>query len=143
MLAVFLMLVALGYSEAQEKKAYKVSCIGFYNLENLFDTLPGPNDVEFTPDGPNKWNSERYYHKLNNMAEVIAQIGDEMFPGGPAVLGVSEIENRLVQDDLGRVHVNPPRSTRTSARGREALRDRGCAWRQRGARPTRRREPAI
>ena len=84
-LAVFLMLVALGYSEAQEKKAYKVSCIGFYNLENLFDTLPGPNDVEFTPDGPNKWNSERYYHKLNNMAEVIAQIGDEMFPGGPAV----------------------------------------------------------
>ena len=104
-LAVFLMLVALGYSEAQEKKAYKVSCIGFYNLENLFDTLPGPNDVEFTPDGPNKWNSERYYHKLNNMAEVIAQIGDEMFPGGPAVLGVSEIENRSVLDDL----VNTPR----------------------------------
>lgn len=89
-----------GISEAQEKKLYSVSSIGFYNLENLFDTIPGPNDTEFTPDGSNKYNSERYWHKVNNMAEVIAQIGTEMFPGGPAILGVCEIENRSVLDDL-------------------------------------------
>lgn len=99
LLAITFILI-YGISEAQEKKLYSVSCIGFYNLENLFDTIPGPNDTEFTPDGSNKYNSERYWHKVNNMAEVIAQIGTEMFPGGPAILGVCEIENRSVLDDL-------------------------------------------
>jgi hypothetical protein len=86
----------------QEKKQYKVACIGFYNLENLFDTLdtPGVNDYEFTPNGPNNWNSAKYQKKLSNMAEVIAQIGKEMFPTGPAILGVCEVENRLVLNDL-------------------------------------------
>ncbi|HPD96357.1 MAG: endonuclease/exonuclease/phosphatase family protein [Bacteroidales bacterium] len=91
--------------KAQEKKAYNVTCIGFYNLENLFDTIPGPNDTEFTPEGVNHWTSQRYYHKLNHMAEVISQIGDELFPGGPAILGVSEVENRSVLEDL----VNMPK----------------------------------
>ncbi|MGE0076844.1 MAG: endonuclease/exonuclease/phosphatase family protein [Bacteroidales bacterium] len=89
-----------GISGAQEKKMYNVSCIGFYNLENLFDTIPGPNDTEFTPDGANKYTSERYWHKINHMADVISQIGTEMFPGGPAILGISEIENRAVVEDL-------------------------------------------
>jgi len=90
----------IGVVNAQEKKQYKVSSIGFYNLENLFDTIPGPNDTEFTPEGANKFTSERYWHKQNNMAEVISQIGTEMFPGGPAILGVCEIENRSVLEDL-------------------------------------------
>ena len=31
--------------------------IGFYNLENLFDTYheEGKNDYEFLPDGANEW----------------------------------------------------------------------------------------
>lgn len=90
----------VGSLQAQEKKLYKVNCIGFYNLENLFDTIPGPNDTEFTPEGSNKFTSERYWHKVNNMAEVVSQIGSEMFPGGPAILGVCEIENRSVLEDL-------------------------------------------
>jgi len=85
---------------AQDKKLYKVSCIGFYNLENLFDTIPGPNDTEFTPEGINHFTSSRYWHKMNNMADVISQIGNEMFPGGPVILGVCEIENRTVLEDL-------------------------------------------
>ena len=74
--------------------------IGFYNLENLFDTIndPNKNDEEFLPDGKNQWNSEKYHIKLKNMADVISLIGAEY--GGFAVLGVSEIENKLVLEDL-------------------------------------------
>ncbi|WP_220429203.1 endonuclease/exonuclease/phosphatase family protein [Tenuifilum thalassicum] len=87
------------------KEQYKVSCIGFYNLENLFDTIPGENDTEFTPNGRNKFTSERYWHKINHMSEVISQIGSEIFPGGPAILGICEVENRSVVEDL----VNSPK----------------------------------
>lgn len=90
---------------AQGKKQYKVGCIAFYNQENLFDTIPGDNDKEFTPDGLNKWNTEKYKLKLDHMSDVISQIGAEMFPGGPAVIGISEVENRSVVEDL----VNTPR----------------------------------
>jgi len=86
---------------AQEKKA-KVATIGFYNLENLFDTIDDPkiNDEEFLPQGPNAWNSARYYHKLHNMASVISQIGTEYAKEGPVIMGLSEVENRSVVEDL-------------------------------------------
>jgi hypothetical protein len=92
---------------AQNKKQYKVGCIAFYNIENLFDTIntPGVSDFEFTPEGPNKWNSEKYIKKLENMSEVISQIGSELFPGGPAILGLCEIENKEVIEDL----INTPK----------------------------------
>ncbi len=85
-----------------QKKQYKVACIGFYNLENLFDTIDSPDtyDYEFLPSGKKVWNTERYIKKLNKMADVISQIGDEVVQGGPHILGVSEIENRLVLEDL-------------------------------------------
>ncbi len=85
-----------------QKKQYKVACIGFYNLENLFDTIDSPDtyDYEFLPSGKKVWNTERYIKKLNKMADVISQIGDEVVKGGPHILGVSEIENRLVLEDL-------------------------------------------
>lgn len=85
-----------------EKKEFVTSVIAFYNLENLFDTIdtPGVNDLEFTPEGPNRWNSAKYFEKLENMASVIEKIGQELNPDGPAILGVSEIENRQVLVDL-------------------------------------------
>ncbi|MCD4665938.1 MAG: endonuclease/exonuclease/phosphatase family protein, partial [Bacteroidales bacterium] len=88
---------------SQEKKNFNVIAIGFYNLENLFDTI---NDVElliseeFTPDGPKQWTTERYHEKLGNMAKVISQIATDVTTDGIAVLGVSEIENRGVLEDL-------------------------------------------
>jgi hypothetical protein len=81
----------------------KAGLIAFYNLENLFDTLDTPDvfDEEFTPEGPNKWTGNRYKEKLNNMAQAISRIGEEEgWNGGPAILGVSEIENRSVLEDL-------------------------------------------
>jgi hypothetical protein len=91
--------------DAQDKKQYKVGCIAFYNLENIFDTIPGDNDTEFSPNGSNKWDTKKYLKKMENMSTVISQIGDEMFPGGPAILGICEIENRSVVEDL----INTPK----------------------------------
>jgi len=89
----------------EENKNYLVTCVGFYNLENLFDTLTDPDtnkilQDEFTPKGKNKWTSERYNEKLNNMAKVISELGVEVTPDGAAILGVSEIENKTVLEDL-------------------------------------------
>ncbi len=86
---------------SQETK-YKVGCIGFYNLENLFDTENDPNieDEEFLPGGGNVWTEEKYAEKLGNMAGVIAKMGADITGSGPAILGVCEIENRKVLEDL-------------------------------------------
>ena len=87
-------------------KSYEVACVGFYNLENLFDTIVDPDtnkilQEDFTPKSSKQWNSKKYYSKLDNMAEVISQIGvSKSVPQGAAVLGVCEIENKLVLDDL-------------------------------------------
>jgi hypothetical protein len=71
----------------------------FYNVENLFDTTddPGPGDDEFTPDGKSTWTNERYDHKLHQLAEAIGMAGEEL----PLMIGLSEVENRKVVEDLG------------------------------------------
>ena len=80
------------------QKPYKVV---FYNLENLFDTIndPNKNDEEYLPEGARKWTTYRYNQKQENMSRVLFDIAaeDRNFP---TVIGVSEIENRLVLEDL-------------------------------------------
>lgn len=75
--------------------------IGFYNLENLFDIYddPAKNDEEYLPDGANEWTEAKYQKKLHNMAQVIRAMKDDN-KVYHTVLGVSEIENRLVLEDL-------------------------------------------
>lgn len=87
---------------SQQGADYKVASIGFYNLENLFDTLdtPDTNDADFLPGGRLLWNTEKYVSKQHNMAKVISQLGTELSPDGVALLGVAEIENRKVLEDL-------------------------------------------
>lgn len=85
------------------QNSYKAGIVAFYNLENLFDTInsEGVNDDDFTPQGINKWTSGRYWLKISRLAEAISRIGeDDGIKGGPAILGVSEIENRAVLQDL-------------------------------------------
>ena len=75
--------------------------IGFYNLENLFDTYhdEGKNDYQYLPEGENNWTEQKYAKKLSNMAHVIAAMKEDN-KAWHAVLGVSEIENRHVLEDL-------------------------------------------
>lgn len=88
------------------KQQYKIAIIGFYNLENLFDTLDDPsiNDEEFTPSGPKNYTGKIYFDKLSKLSTVISQIGTDQNPDGPAILGVAEVENISVLKDL----VNQP-----------------------------------
>jgi len=94
--------LALPWCFFAQKAEYEVAAIGFYNLENLFDTLPSPNtnDRDFLPDGRLAWNSEKYWSKQANMAKVISLLATEVTPDGVALLGVAEVENRVVLEDL-------------------------------------------
>lgn len=84
------------------QKEFNVACIAFYNVENLFDTIDSPDtdDVEFTPKGVNLYNSFVYYDKLGKLSRVISEIGSEYTVDGAAILGLAEIENRTVLEDL-------------------------------------------
>ncbi|MDP4282453.1 MAG: endonuclease/exonuclease/phosphatase family protein [Bacteroidota bacterium] len=90
-----------------QQKNVKVVCVGFYNLENLFDTIKSPvtDDTEFTPAGISQWNTKKYLTKLDHLASVISKIGEEYSKGGPMAMGLSEVENRNVVEDL--VHTAP------------------------------------
>lgn len=70
-----------------------------YNVENLFDTADAPlfDDDAFTPEGTMKWTFDRYEKKLTDLARVILSIPERELP---AIIGLSEVENRKVLEDL-------------------------------------------
>ena len=76
--------------------------IAFYNLENLFDTIDDPDtyDEDFTPSGKLNYTSFDYRRKLRKLSSIIRKIGSDESDEGPHVLGVSEVENRQVLEDL-------------------------------------------
>ena len=76
--------------------------IGFYNLENLFDTChdEGKNDYEFLAEGTYKWTGEKYVNKLHNMARVLSEMGTDKLQEGCAAIGVAEVENARCLTDL-------------------------------------------
>lgn len=94
---LFFITLDTGYSQDA-----RVAAVAFYNLENLFDTEDDPNisDEEFTPQGSKRWTDEKYEEKLSNLARVISDMATEITPDGPAVIGVAEIENLKVLQDL-------------------------------------------
>jgi hypothetical protein len=100
---VFLVFSVAGFAQKQ----YKLSLIGFYNLENFYDTINQPNvkDEEYTPDGANHYTAEVYEDKVKRLTDVVSIIGKDVSPDGLALFGVAEIENATVLQDL----VNEPR----------------------------------
>ncbi|MCC6383530.1 MAG: hypothetical protein LC117_10270 [Bacteroidia bacterium] len=91
-----------GCSSAQ-KRQYKIASIGFYNLENLFDTIDGANnDSEFLPSGEKNYTGTVYLDKLSKLSDVLSQVASDKTPDGLAVVGVAEVENRSVLEDLVR-----------------------------------------
>jgi len=98
---ISLLLVCCVVVSAQ-KKDFKSAIIGFYNLENFYDTVDNPmvNDEEFLPNGPRNYNAVIYLDKVNKLATVISQIGIDINPDGLALLGVAEVENDTVLNDL-------------------------------------------
>lgn len=76
--------------------------IGFYNVENLFDTIhdAGKNDYDFLPDGSYAWTAEKYEAKLANIARVLSELCPAATAGHAALIGIAEVENRHALDDL-------------------------------------------
>ncbi len=106
---------------AQKKKTFKIHTLAFYNLENLFDTINDPTKFdEASPLMSLKTNrTEVYKKKVQNMARVISKIGFDVTKNTPAIIGVSEIENRdvleaiindslLISKNYGIVHFDSP-----------------------------------
>lgn len=102
--SIFLTLVLLLSLVANAQ--YAGFAVGFYNLENLFDTKhdEGKNDYEFLPDGSYGWTQQKYESKLKNMSQVLSEMGTDKSPEGCAFIGVSEVENANALTDL----VNQP-----------------------------------
>jgi hypothetical protein len=93
-------LLTCRFAPAQQRA--QVAAVGFYNFENLFDTEDDPDkkDEEFTPDSRNRWTQVRYHTKLQQLAQVVSELGTELTPDGLALLGVAEVENRQVLADF-------------------------------------------
>ena len=118
---LFFFLLFTPGQNSQEKRSFKIHTVAFYNLENLFDTI---NDVnkndEASPIMEMKFNrSNVYKKKVSNMAKVISQIGYDYTKRAPSIVGICEVENLNVVQDLinqkelkdenyGIVHYNSP-----------------------------------
>jgi predicted extracellular nuclease len=99
---LFIFLFPVLNSHAQEK-IYKVLTVAFYNQENLFDTKNDP--TKFDERSPimeiaEEKRPEAYKKKLKNMSSVLAQIGKEVAQNSPVIIGVCEVENKKVLEDL-------------------------------------------
>lgn len=121
-LPVFILLFLFACKIVYGQNTQNEFLVSFYNLENLFDTVNNDDvqDSEYTPEGRREWNTKRYQNKLDKLSEIISDIGsDDGFEKGPDVLGVCEVENKGVLEDLVRheglaknkfqiVHYNSP-----------------------------------
>ncbi|NUQ24814.1 MAG: endonuclease/exonuclease/phosphatase family protein [Saprospiraceae bacterium] len=101
-IVISLVIAILSFTGLHAQQQYKISAVGFYNFENLFDTLDTPDvsDTEFTPNGAKRWNTPLYIEKMDHLATVVSQMGTAMTPDGVAILGTAEIENRKVLEDF-------------------------------------------
>jgi predicted extracellular nuclease len=100
LIGILLFATSCATAQKKSKTGKEEAIVAFYNVENLFDTLDDPltMDEDFTPSGKLQWNSQKYAEKLMRISEVI-----DMMPGElPVFVGLCEIENRSVLEDLVR-----------------------------------------
>ncbi len=101
--SLFFSTILLNYGSAQkENHRFNICIAAFYNLENFYDTIHNPmiNDDDFTVKGNKKYTSKIYNDKIDHLSKVIAEIGMDKTSDGAAIVGVAEIENDTVLNDL-------------------------------------------
>ncbi|WP_282123245.1 endonuclease [Algibacter mikhailovii] len=76
--------------------------IAFYNLENLFDVKNNrySHDTDFLPTSVKKWTPKRYDNKLRKLSYAISNIGRRETGKHPALVGLAEVENAKVIEEL-------------------------------------------
>jgi len=89
-------------SNTSTQDRFEVVHFGFYNFENLFDTIDTKDvrDEAFSAHGDLQWNTPKYYEKLGHIAKVISEMGVKTNKDGLAFFGVAEVENRSVLEDF-------------------------------------------
>lgn len=100
LLPALIVVLATNMGISQEKK-FAIHTVAFYNLENLFDTINDPItfDEEYLP--ANGWTQDNYKKKLDNLSRVLSELGtSDQQKNGPTIIGVCELENRRVLEDL-------------------------------------------
>jgi predicted extracellular nuclease len=100
---LIVLLLSISLKSSGQQKQHEIIAIAFYNFENLFDTtddLSNRGDNDFLPHGPYRYTKEIYFQKLHNLATVISQLGTDLTPDGPAIIGTAEIENDHVLRDI-------------------------------------------
>lgn len=101
-LIILVIFLNMSLNVKSQGKKFKIHTISFYNLENLFDTENDPNKFdEYSPMMEIKTDREIVYKKkVNNTARVLADIGMDVSKNAPAIIGVAEVENKTVLEDL-------------------------------------------
>jgi exonuclease III len=99
---ILLLLFNLFHCLSQNDKSYSVKTMAFYNIENLFDTVNDTLtfDDDRTPMGKDNWTAERYEKKIKNMSQVLSEIGSNLVKTSPDIIGLCEVENKSVIEDL-------------------------------------------
>ena len=69
------------------------------NCENMFDYThdDGKQDVEYLPEATRHWTKQRYWRKLNHIAQELLSCSDD---GIPDLIALCEVENDSVLHDL-------------------------------------------
>lgn len=77
-------------------------CFAFYNIENLFDIYneEQKHDNDFTETSEKRWTLKRYKNKIKKISFAISQIGLKDTKSHPAIVGLAEVENKSVLNDL-------------------------------------------
>ncbi|WP_420320670.1 endonuclease/exonuclease/phosphatase family protein [Flagellimonas sp.] len=98
----YLLLFCVLSISAQSPKKYKLRTIAFYNVENLFDTVNDSLvfDDDRTPEGKYGWTIDRYQKKIEHISKVLSQIGAGTSKTSPDIIGLCEVENKSVIEDL-------------------------------------------
>ncbi len=89
---------------SQDNRQYKIRTVAFYNVENLFDTVRDTLvfDADRTPEGKDHWTPERYAQKIAAVSKTMSQIGAGITGSSPDLIGLCEVENNRVLEDLAR-----------------------------------------
>ena len=79
-----------------------IHTIAFYNTENLFDVFVDDknSDTDFLPTSAKNWTKQRYERKIYKLGSVISKIGFESTKKPPVLIGLAEVENDAVLQDL-------------------------------------------
>lgn len=86
----------------EQKSISDYFTVAFYNLENLFDTFDNKQtyDDDFTPSSEKQWTPKRYKKKVRKLGYAISNIGIKTSKRLPIIVGLAEVENKLVINDL-------------------------------------------